>query len=87
MGLFAARLDGGDPGEVGGNGVGCEGFDIHLDEGDKRTAEIGEGPAAAVHDGAGGHGDAAMITHDLDGFLDAPPRVTTSSATRNFRRV
>lgn len=69
--LFAAGFDSRNGGQIGREVVRLEGFDVHLHERDEGAAEVGEGSAAAVHDGSGGLDDAAVVADDLDGFLHA----------------
>jgi len=70
-GLLAARLDGGGRPQILGEIRGIESFDIHLNERNERAAEVRELAGTAVHDRPGGDDDAAVVTDDLDGFLDA----------------
>ena len=69
--LFAARLDRRRVFQILGEVGGIEGFDIHLNEGNERAPEVGERPSAAVHDGTCGGDDSAVVTDDLNGFLNA----------------
>ena len=70
-GLFAAWLDGGGRPQILGEIGGIESFDNHLNERNERAAEVGELAGTAVHNRSGGDDDAAVVTDDLDGFLDA----------------
>ena len=74
--LLAARLDGWGAFQILGEIGGIKGFDIHLNEGNKRAAEVRKLLAATVNDGACCDDDSTMVADDLNGFLD-------SSATRD----
>jgi len=70
-GLFAAWLNGGGRPQILGEIGGIESFDIHLNERNERAAEVRELAGTAVHDRPGGDDDAAVVTDDLDGLLNA----------------
>lgn len=68
--LFAAWFEGWDGGEIGGELVRGEGFDVQPEQAEGRDAEV-DGTVGTVDD----HGDAddggAVLAGDGDGFLDA----------------
>jgi hypothetical protein len=69
--LFTARLDGGDPGEIGWEIVRGKILDVHFDQTHKRTAEVRFGCPASIHNHADCRDDAAMRVNDIDCFLHA----------------
>jgi hypothetical protein len=72
MNLLAAGFDGGRLGQVGGQTVRCEGFNVHLDQAYKRASVIGTLASAAIDDNADAGDFPAVGADDIDRFLDAP---------------
>lgn len=71
--LFAAWFDGGLAFQIIRKILGIKCFNIHLNYRNKRTSKIGKLATAPVHDGSSCDDDAAVVTDDLNRFLDAPP--------------
>jgi len=69
--LPAARLHGGDFGQIGREIVGGEGFDIHFDQAHERTTKIRFGCAAAIDNHADSGDDTTVGVDDVDCFLHA----------------
>lgn len=68
--LFTPGFRGGSGGEVGGELVGGERFDVEADEADGGDAEI-DGAVGAIDEHGHGGDDAVMGAHDGDGFPHA----------------
>ena len=61
--LLTPRFDGGNFGQISWQLVSGKGLDIHLDQADKRAAEVRFHLAASIDNYANGRDDAAMRTH------------------------
>ena len=70
--LFAAGLDCRDGAQVFGEVCWIERFDVHLNERNEGTSEIGKLSPAAVHNRSGRRNNPAVVTHDLNRFLHPP---------------
>src|ERR1700752_4039539 len=66
---LAAWFDSGSSGQVGRQIIRFEGFHVHFDQADKRTAKIGPLPAASIHDYANGGNNPAARAHNIECFL------------------
>jgi len=69
--LFAARLDGGDCGEIGREIVRGKVLNIHFDQADERTTEIWFHLSASIDNHADCGNDTAVGANDIDCFLNA----------------
>ena len=70
-GLLATWLNGRSRPQILGEIGGIESFDIHLNERNERAPEVGKLAGTTVHDRTSGDNDAAVVSDDLDGFLNA----------------
>src|SRR6267143_2081060 len=66
---LAARLDRRNPRQIGWQIVCGKGFDVHLDQADKRTAKVRPFPSAAVDDYTDGDNIPTVRAHNIDRFL------------------
>jgi hypothetical protein len=66
---LAARLDRGNLRQIGRQVIRLEGFDVHFDEADKRTAKVRPFPAASIDDHSDGGNLPTVRSHNLDRFL------------------
>lgn len=69
--LAAAGFDGGQGGEVRGQGVGGKGFHVEAEEGGRRDTEI-EGAIGAIDDHGDADGGGTSLADDFQGFRGSP---------------